>query len=35
MAIKFYNEDVPQEGDRSPIKMQELIKTTMEHVRKD
>jgi hypothetical protein len=35
MVIKFYCEDVPQDGDRSPAKMQKLIEKVMEHVRKE
>jgi len=30
MAIKFYCEDVPQEGDKSFAKMQEWIEKAME-----
>jgi hypothetical protein len=30
MAVKFYCEDVPQEGDRSLAKMQKLIEMAME-----
>jgi hypothetical protein len=35
MVVKFYCEDIPQEGDKSPIKMQELIEKAMEQVRKE
>jgi len=35
MALKLYCEDIPQEGDKSPVKMQEFIEKAMEHVRKE
>jgi hypothetical protein len=35
MVVKLYCEKFPQEGDRSPTKMQELIKKVMEHVRQE
>jgi hypothetical protein len=35
MAIKLYFGDVPEEGDRSPANMQELIKNAMEQVKKE
>jgi hypothetical protein len=30
MAIKLYCQDIPQEGDKSPAKMQVLIEKAME-----
>lgn len=35
MAIKLYCEEVPQEGDRSPTKLHELMEKDMEHVKKE
>ncbi len=35
MVVKLYCEDVPQEGDRSPTKMQKLIGKGMEQVKKE
>jgi hypothetical protein len=35
MAFKFYCENVPQEGDKSLAKMQELIEKVMEQVKKE
>jgi hypothetical protein len=34
MVIKLYCEEVPQEGDRYPTKLQEFMKKEMEQVRK-
>ncbi len=34
MVVRLYCEDLPQEGDRYPTKMQELIEKAMDQVRK-
>jgi hypothetical protein len=35
MVVKLYCEKVPQEGDRYPAKLQELMENAMEQVRKE
>jgi len=35
LVVKLYCEDIPQESDKSPAKIQELIEKAMEHVKKE
>ncbi len=35
MVVKFYYENVPSKGEKSPTKMQELIEKAMEQVKKE
>ncbi len=35
MAIKLYFEQAPREGDKSPIKLHELMEKAMEQVKKE
>jgi len=35
MVIKLYCEEVPWEGDKSPVKLHELMEKVMEQVKKE